>query len=142
MNDLVTGILVMKLDVYRQSDFQDPNTGALKKQWNYVETIPCHAKGVISNSGTSRGGDREIFDNKYSYNQFLQVRTGKKLSLRDKVTNVSNSDGDVIWEEANYPTNTPTVFEVTGTTPILDPFGNIMGYNASVKRSENQQIGL
>jgi len=29
-----------------------------------------------------------------------------------------------------------------GTTPITDPFGKVIGYNSSVKRSENQQIGF
>jgi hypothetical protein len=49
--------------------------------------------------------------------------------------------GHPIWTEINYPNETPTVFEVIGTTPITDPFGNVLAYNSSMKRSENQQIG-
>lgn len=142
MNDLVTGMLVMNLDIYRQFDQQDENTGAIKKEWHYYQTVPCYVKGIISNSATSRGGDKETFSSKYGYQQYLEVRTLNKLSLREKITNISNNKGEVIWEELNYPTNTPTVFEVTGTTPITDPFGNILGYNSTIKRSENQIIGI
>lgn len=141
MNDLVAGMLVMNLDVYKQFDIQDENTGALKKQWHFYETIPCYVKGIISNSATSRGGDKETFGQKYGYQQFLEVRTVRKLTIREKITNISNKAGQVIYEELNYPTNTPTVFEVTGTVPITDPFGQILGYNSTIKRSENQIIG-
>jgi hypothetical protein len=48
----------------------------------------------------------------------------------------------VIWTELDAPTETPTVFEVVGTTPITDPFGSVLGYNSTLKRSENQQIGI
>ena len=142
MFDLVTGMLVMTLDIYRQSDVQDPDTGAIKKQWNYIETIPCYAKGTIGNSGSSRGSDKASIGASYKYEQLIEIRTLKRLSLREKITNILNRSGDVIWEELNYPTSTPTVFEVVGTTPITDPFGNILGYNTSVKRSDNQQIDL
>jgi hypothetical protein len=142
MNDLIYPMLYMKMDVYRQVDSQDASTGAIKKEWNFYETIPCSAKGSITNSSTSRGGDKEVYSTKYAYNQFIDVRTLRKLNSREKVTNISNQSGEVIWEELNYPTSTPTVFEVTGTTPITDPFGSVLGYNSTLKRSENQQIGI
>ena len=47
-----------------------------------------------------------------------------------------------IWTELNYPNETPTVFEVVGVTPITDPFGTIVAYNSTAKRSENQEIGI
>jgi hypothetical protein len=142
MNNIVAGMLYMTMDVYKQMDSQDESTGAIKKEWNFYETIYCYAKGNISNSATSRGGDKEVFSNKYAYNQYIDVRTLRKLTLREKVTNITNKDGHVIWEELNYPVNTPTVFEVTGTTPITDPFGKVLGYNSTLKRSENQIIGI
>jgi hypothetical protein len=132
----------MKLDVYRQSEIQDPDTGAIKREWNYHRTIDCHAKGVISNSATTRSSDKQVFSNKYMNDQVIQVRTSEKLTMREKVTNVRDAKDNVIWSEINFPTETPTVFEVIGTTPITDPFGNVLGYNSSMKRSENQQIGL
>jgi hypothetical protein len=131
----------MQLDVYRQTEIQDQDTGAIKREWNYHRTIDCHAKGVISNSATTRSSDKQVFSNKYMNDQIIQVRTSEKLTMREKVTNVRDAAGNVIWAEANFPTETPTVFEVIGTTPVTDPFGNVIAFNSSMKRSENQQIG-
>lgn len=135
-------MLPMKLDVYRQSDAQDENTGAIKKEWSFYKTIDCHAKGVITNSATTRSGDNQIFSNKYTNEQMIQVRTIDRLTLREKISNVRNSDNVVIWTELDFPTDTPTVFELVGTTPITDPFGKVIGYNSTLKRSENQVIGF
>jgi hypothetical protein len=142
MNDLIGSLLSMKLDVYMQVDSQDPNTGAIKKEWTYSKTINCHAKGVISNSATARGSDSQTFSNKYKNEQIVQIRTIDRLTTREKITNIRDSEDNVIWKELNFPSDSPTVFEVIGTTPITDPFGKTMGFNSSVMRSENQQIGL
>ena len=141
MFDLIDSVLSMQLDVYRQTEIQDQDTGAIKREWNYHRTLDCHAKGVISNSATTRSSDKQIFSNKYLNDQIIQVRTSEKLTMREKVTNVRDASGNVIWAETNFPTETPTVFEVIGTTPVTDPFGSVIAYNSSMKRSENQQIG-
>ena len=141
MNDIIDSVLSMSLDVYRQFDLQDPDTGALKKEWSYHRTVACHAKGIISNSATTRSRDKQVFSNKYVNDQTIQVRTSEKLTIREKITNICDSSGNPIWVELNYPTDTPTVFEVVGTTPITDPFGKVIGYNSTVSRSENQKIG-
>ncbi len=142
MNQLIESVLSMKLDLYRQTEVQDSNTGALKRERNYYKTIDCHAKGVISNSATTRSSDKQIFSNKYSNDQIIQVRTLHRITMREKITNIRDVDNNVIWAEINFPTETPTVFEVIGITPMTDPFGNVIGYNSSLKRSENQQIGI
>jgi hypothetical protein len=141
MYDIVNSILTMSLDLYKQIDQQDENTGAIKKQWIYYKTIPCHAKGIISNSSSTRTGNQQTFSNQYTNEQTLQIRTTEKLSHRVKITNIRDSYNNVVWSEINFPSDTPTVFEVTGITPITDPFGGVLGYNNNVKRSENQTIG-
>ena len=141
-SDLVQSLLSMTLDIYRQIEEQDPNTGAINKEWNYSRTVACSAKGIISNSTSSRSGDRQVISNKYSNEQFLEIRTIERLTARDKITNICDKMGNVIWKEINFPTESPTVFEVVGTTPITDPYGNLLAYNTMVKRSENQTIGL
>jgi hypothetical protein len=132
----------MKLDIYKQIDSQNPDTGAIVKEWQYYKTLDCHAKGVISNSATTRSSDKQIFNNKYVNDQIIQVRTEQRITTREKVTNIRDMQNNYIWVELDFPTETPTVFEVMGTTPITDPFGRVLGYNSSMKRSENQQIGL
>ncbi len=141
MNRIVDSILSMKIDVYSQEDYQDPNTGSIKKSWIYQKTIPCFAKGIITNSATSRGGDNRSISVKYVDNQTIEIRTQTRLTYREKVTNIRDNSGNPIWVELNYPNDTPTVFEITSSTPITDPFGNLMAYNAIAKRSESQLIG-
>lgn len=142
MLDLVDSILSMKMDVYRQSEIQDPDTGAIKKEWNYYKTVDCSAKGVISNSSSTRTNSIQSYGIKYENQEILQVRTASKLTFREKVTNIRDSKNNPIWVELNYPTETPTVFEVIGSTPVTDGFGNVIAYNSTIKRSENQRIGL
>jgi hypothetical protein len=142
MIDLIDSILSMDLDLYVQSETQDANTGAIKKEWMFSKTIPCHAKGIVSNSATARSGDKQVFGAKYINDQTIQIRTIEKLNVRQKITNIRDSSGNVIWTEIDYPQETPTVFEVVGVTPITDPFGGTLGFNSTLKRSENQTIGI
>jgi hypothetical protein len=141
MNNLVDSIFNMKVDVYLQEDYQDQNTGAIKKSWIYEKTIPCFAKGMISNSSTTRSGDSQIISSKYSDKQTIEIRTQSRLTYRQKIANIRDSSNNVIWFELNYPNDTPTVFEIVSSTPITDPFGTLMAYNSIAKRSENQIIG-
>lgn len=141
MYDLVDSVMPLLMDIYKQFDLQDADTGAIKKEWHFDRTVPCSAKGIISNSSSSRSGDKQIMSNKYTNDQILQIRTSDKITLREKITNIRDSEGTVIWEELNFPTNTPTVFELMGITPMTDPLGGVVGYNSTVKRSENQTIG-
>jgi hypothetical protein len=142
MIDLVDSVLSMKMDVYRQTDLQDPDTGAIVKEWIYYKTIDCSAKGVISNSSSTRTNSIQSFGTKYTNEEILQIRTSQRLTFREKITNIRDSKGNPIWVELNYPTDTPTVFEIIGSTPLTDGFGNIIAYNSVVKRSENQNIGI
>ena len=141
MYDLVDSIMPMVMDVYKPFDSQDPDTGSIKKEWHFDRTVPCSAKGIITNSSSSRSGDKQILSNKYTNEQMLQIRTSEKINLREKITNIRDLEGNVVWEELNFPTNTPTVYELMGITPMTDPLGGVVGYNSTVKRSENQTIG-
>ena len=132
----------LKLDIYLQSDTQDENTGAIKKQWSYYKTMPCSAKGVISNSATSRSGDKQAIGTKYTNEQVLEIRSIDQITYREKITNIRDIKGNVIWKELNFPSDTPTVFEIISSTPVTDPFGNVMAYNSVAKRSENQKIDI
>jgi hypothetical protein len=142
MIDLLDSLLSMKMDVYRQHDLQNADTGAIVKEWQYYKTIDCSAKGVISNSSSTRTNSVQSFGTKYTNEEILQVRTVDRLTFREKITNIRDSKNNPIWVELNYPSDTPTVFEVVGSTPVTDGFGNVISYNSVLKRSENQNIGL
>jgi hypothetical protein len=140
--DLIESVLPMFLDVYAQSEIQDIDTGAIIREFQYINTLNCHAKGMVSNSATSRNSDKQMLNNKYSNEQMIQIRTIEKLNVRHKITRIRDKNNNNIWTELNYPSETPTVFEIIGVTPILDPFGTLIAYNSTAKRSENQQIGI
>ena len=132
----------MKVDIYLQVDAQDEKTGAIKKEWIFTRSVACAAKGMISNSGSGRSGDKQTFNNRYLNDQMLEIRTVDQINYREKVTNIRDMAGNVVWKELDYPTNTSTVFEIISSTPITDPFGNVLAYNSVAKRSENQAIGF
>jgi hypothetical protein len=39
MSSVINAVLSMKLDVYKQIDIQDANTGSIKKEWIYDKTL-------------------------------------------------------------------------------------------------------
>jgi hypothetical protein len=139
---LATSLMPMKVDIYLQVDAQDEKTGAIKKEWIFTRSVACAAKGIISNSGSGRSGDKQTFNNRYLNDQMLEIRTVDQINYREKVTNIRDMAGNVVWKELDYPTNTSTVFEIISSTPITDPFGNVLAYNSVAKRSENQAIGF
>jgi hypothetical protein len=140
MSSILNAVLAMTADVYRQQTIQDEDTGHMQKTWTYYKTINCHAKGVITNS-TTRKSDAQVFGNTYENIQLLEIRSNSKLTIKEKITNIKDKDGNFIWTELNAPYDSPTVFEVIGTTPITDPFGTTLAFNSTIKRSENQVIG-
>ena len=142
MIDLLDSLLSMKMDVYRQHELQNSNTGAIVKEWQYYKTVDCSAKGVISNSSSTRTNSIQSFGTRYTNEEILQVRTVDRLTFREKITNIRDSKNNPIWVELNYPSDTPTVCEVVGSTPVTDGFGNVISYNSVLKRSDNQNIGL
>jgi len=141
MFDVINGLMSMKMDIYTQSEQQDPDTGAIVREFSYIKTVDCYARGIITET-RNRTNDNQNFSNKYSNNQYIEARTSERLTPRDKIKNIRDASGKPIWFELNYPSDTPTVFDVVGTTPISDPFGNVLGYNSSLQRAENQKIGI
>lgn len=141
MFDIIDGLMSMKLDLYRQEEEQDPDTGAMVKRFMFYKTLDCYARGVIQEN-VNRNIDKQTFGNTYVNSQAIEVRTLERLNQREKIKDIRDSNSNIIWYELNYPNNTGTVFEVIGSTPITDPFGTVVGYNTSLKRSENQQIGF
>lgn len=133
---------------------QDPDTGAIVRRW--VEDpdttdavtveelrIPCIIRGVID-GGIRVAGTTERYTPGGLYENIdyakMQFPAGYVLTKRDKVTDVRNSVGDLIWKEEEFD-DKATVFDVLGVTPIVDPFGAHIENQALLQRSEVQQYG-
>jgi len=63
----------MKLDIYRVQISQDPNSGEIRRQWAYTETVPCLAKSIISTGVRSPSNDRTI-DSRYMVEEIIKVK--------------------------------------------------------------------
>lgn len=131
---------------------QDPISGAIKKVWvldqdltgstNRIETISCTASGFISNSTNRLGTTEEYVGNIYKETDFVALTfpASVTLSRRDRITNIRMiGSTTAIWTEEE--TGLPTVFEVSGITPIVAPFaGHVQNYTV-LQRADVQKSG-
>lgn len=127
---------------------QDPWTGEINRAWVPVVTdndevfsIKCSVQGILD-GGIRVAGTTERFDKIYDNVDFAHMifPSSYILTKRDRITNVRNRKGTIIWveEELNaegglYPA---TVFDVLGVTPITDMFGNHVQNRALLARAD------
>lgn len=131
---------------------QDPDSGEIIRVWQPntqddpdtveneaadLESFDCIARGIME-GGIRVAGTTERFSELYEAVDYVLITYGKnvKLSRRDRITNIRQKNGEVIWVEEE--TDTPTVFAVTGVTPIVDPFGKHIENRAMLERVEAQ----
>ena len=119
----------------------DPDTG-IDESTN-VLTFRCQARGIIT-GGLNSQGTTERWTSKGTYENIdyieMQVPKGVTITKRDRVTNITNSRGEVVWREEEFGRNTPTIFDVRGVTPSLDPFGHLVEWFVLLERSEIQTL--
>ena len=114
---------------------RDPLEGALTGR-----RIECSARGILeggirvtaTTERFSTRGTLEVAD----YINF-EFPHNEILTRRDRITDIRNSDGELIWIEEES-TSRPTVFEVTGVTPVVDPFGIKMKNFTLLERADDQ----
>lgn len=153
----------MKADILRQTPTsvettpgnwtttQDPDSGELIRQWQEgttdqgtpnttsddLQSFTCLARPIIS-LATSRGA--EVFSTVYSNTEYVRIwfPPNVVMSKRDRVTNIRDRAGNIIWREEERIDDAPTVFDVTSVTPVLDPFGRHVETTALLERVETQ----
>lgn len=131
---------------------QDPISGAITRTWievtddpttqtdEYAEfhDVACAIRGVID-GGIRVAGTTERFGETYENIDWVKATFPPTINItkRDKVTNIRNAQGQVVWlnEESN---GKPTIFNVMGVTPVLDPFSRVIYNVALLERSEVQ----
>lgn len=116
----------------------DPETDFDERQ---VFEFKCQARPVIT-GGLNSQGTAERWTTKGSYENVdfveLFIPKGVIITKRDRVTNIKDSRGRVVWVEEEHGSFEPTVFDVRGVAPSLDPFGSVVEYFALLERSEIQ----
>jgi hypothetical protein len=134
-------IFNMKADVYKQESVQDPDTGAIKRQWLYNHTIQCKIdpfkmkNSSSKNDNKSFGGTSDLI---YDERIQLKIYCFELLSKRWRIENIRTSDNRPVFIEIDKFDNPDTKFEVTAAHAILDPFGKIAYYESILVRSEVQ----
>lgn len=139
-NSLISSTMYMKADIYEATITQDDVTKSIKRSWLYRKTINCLARGYVSDTVRSQGSSEKVGE-RYQDIDFITIETEEKLTKTQKITNVRNQKDEVIWFDLvsnNY--DTPVVYDVQGVTPVMDPFGHILSYNVTAKRSEVQGL--
>lgn len=136
---------------------QDPDSGEIIRVWHdgstgeaddpdtpedesvSFDTFPCIARGIID-GGIRVAGTTERFSEIYENVDYVKISFPGwvKLSKRDRVTNIKDSNGIVVWKEEELPDAPPTVFSVMGVTPIVDPYGVSIENTAMLERAEIQ----
>lgn len=158
----------MKADILRQRPVDDPTTttddGAWAEQqdpfsheiirvWvpavddvdtpdvdeSTLDTFRCLARGIID-GGIRVAGTTERFSDVYEGVDYVRIwfPAGVQMSKRDQVTNIRDPKGNIIWREYDTAGHPPTVYNVNGVTPIIDPFGRHIENMALLERAERQ----
>lgn len=104
-----------------------------------LESFDCIARGIME-GGIRVAGTTERFNNLYEGVDYVLIHfpASVRLTRRDRVTNIRDSKGNIIWVEEERIDSAPTIFSVNGVTPILDPFGQHIENMALLERVEIQ----
>jgi hypothetical protein len=126
----------MTADILEATVTQDPKTFQLKREYAVCETIKCYAESILTDSASDVASGKKFAD-EFSEYELINIKTGKFLSKRLRLTNIRGVDGEIIWPQGERPDRS-MVFEVQGCKPILDPFGRVLEYQVMAKRVEIQ----
>jgi hypothetical protein len=138
-NSYISSIMNMTAQVYKQQNKQDSNTGAVIREWAYDHTIQCKVE-PISAKGASTRGDNKTFmpsdkaQGQYNENLQLKVKCLELLSKRSRIHYIRSSDGQQVYVEIDKYGDPDSIFEVTSSHAVLDPFGKVSYYETNVQR--------
>ena len=133
---------------------QNPVTFEIERVWvpvvdnpntSVVENgdFPCIARGIVDGGIRVAGTTERITPSgvieSADYVR-MQFGPGVNISKRDRVYNIRDKQGKVLWKEEEHDGG-PTVFEVLGVTPIFDPFNRMVEQHALLQRAEIQSYG-
>lgn len=119
----------------------DPSTPDIDESLN-VFRFECQARPVIT-GGLNSQGTTERWNSKGGYEnvEFVEIQIPKHVVVtkRDRITDITDSRNNQIWVEEEAGSFKPTVFDVLGVAPSLDPFGSVIEFFALLKRSDVQE---
>jgi hypothetical protein len=144
MSCLAGSTYTMKADIYEPTTTRNATNGMVTKSWELKETVACYARGILGSQLGGNSADVNIKDYITVTKDFIKIRTSDPISTEFRVIAIRNSEG-VIWRE-DYIQNTAggldgaTIFEPSGTTPLIDYLGRVLEYETVLKRQEIQSL--
>jgi hypothetical protein len=142
-SSIVGSIMNITAEVYSQQNVQDENTGAISRQWVYKKKVKCKIEPIKSR-GASTKGDSKSFDTSNNaqggYDEGFQIKMKslELLSKRWRIGSIRASDGQQVFVEIDKINQPDTIFEVTSSHAVLDPFGKVSYYEAVLHRVKVQ----
>lgn len=133
---IVGSIMSMAADVLIQKNVQS-ESGAMKRQWIYDQTIPCKIMATQNKSGSS-GKDDKVFTtgpSGYSEDIHVKMQSPILLSKRWRISGIKTSDGEQLFIEQDVIGHPDTVFEIISNHPVIDPLGKISYYEVNLRRA-------
>jgi len=137
----VASVMNMKADIYVQQNGQDPNTGAVTRQWVYKKTVQCKVEPIAVGGASTKGDNRTYATNAegaYTERMQLKFKGLELMSKRWRIENIRSNDGQKVYIEVDKIDQPDTKFEVTASHAVLDPFGKISYYETIVTRVQVQ----
>jgi hypothetical protein len=133
---LVGAVYTMTADIQNKATVQDPASLMISSSWTKDHSITCYARSIQTDAVSDAAAGKK-FNNIYMEYEFIKIMTGERLNQRQRVTNIRDAEGGLIWVESEA-NDVATVFEVQGVTPIFDPFGGLIEYECLCKRVQVQ----
>lgn len=137
--------------------YQDPDSGAVTRRWEEVPKInvpstlldiDCVATAYTGTAGRNINNVMSFVKEDIHISEFVSISYPPKyqLSVLDRITNIRDYRGNIIWNEAEYGNfedadakiAKSTVFNITGITPVTDFQGRIVEYYAVLRRAQDQ----
>lgn len=127
---------------------QDPHSGAFIRTWipdtdnpdtpNVDESsFKCMVRAGMTTGIVNNGAGDVFTGTKFKSEMTVRITYGinEPITNRDKITNIADNKGRVIFTEDN---GNPTIFDVESITPVQDAFSMLVEYTAILTKSEVQ----
>ena len=144
MSCLAHSTYTMTADIYEPTTTRNATNGMVTKSWALQKTVSCYARGILGSQLGGNSAQVDLKDYITITKDFIKIRTVDPISTEYRVVAIRNSEGN-IWKE-DYIQNTAggldgaTIFEPSGTTPLLDYLGRVLEYETVLKRQEIQSL--
>ena len=137
-NSFISSIMNMTAEVYVQQNKQDEASGTILREWVYNKTIICKIEPIKAGAAQNRSDNKSFEKSQgsaaYSEKLQLKVKCMELLSKRWRIETIRANDGEQVFTEIDKYGNPDSIFEVTASHAVLDPFGKVSYYEATLQR--------